>query len=103
MFAFYYQNGIGISDDKGKILKQLMVNAYEDVAITWSRKNDKVSYFDPDKKICCLFNLTNDSLEIFGIRFISCEPVNHYVLYNRALTINLIYFFNKMIHYSNSS
>jgi hypothetical protein len=86
MFAFYNQNGIGVSDDKGRIIKQIMVNAFEDVAITWSKKDDRVSYFDPDKKICYLFNLINDSLEIFGdsIYHPMWNPQNHYVLYNRA-------------------
>jgi len=86
MFAFYDQNGIGISNDNGKIIKQLMVNAYEDVAITWSKKDDKVSYFDPEKKICYLFNLANDSLEIFGdsIYHPMWNSENNYVLFNRA-------------------
>ena len=90
MFAFYDQNGIGISNEKGKIIKQLMVNAFEDVAITWSKEDDKVSYFDPDKKICYLFNLTNDSLELFGdsIYHPLWNPVNDYVLFNRASAEN---------------
>lgn len=88
MFAFYNKDGIGISDEVGKVVKRIMVNAFQDAAITWSKNDDKVSYFDPDKKICYLFNLTNDSLEIFGDSIF--HPLwnreNDYVLYNRALS-----------------
>ena len=86
-FAFYDRDGIGISDDQGKVVKQIMVNAFQDAAISWSKNDDKISYFDPDKKICYIFNLTNDSLEIFGDSIF--HPLwnrkNNIVLYNSAL------------------
>ncbi len=86
MFAFYDIEGIGIADENGKVIKQIAVNIFEDVAITWSKKDDKLSYFDPDKKICYLFNLTNDSLELFGnsIYHPLWNPKNDLLIFNRA-------------------
>lgn len=86
MFAFYNGDGIGISDDKGKFIKQISVNIFEDAAITWSKNDDKLSYFDPDKKSCYLFNLKNDSLELFGnsIYHPLWNPKNDLLIFNRA-------------------
>jgi hypothetical protein len=86
MFAFYDRDGIGISDEKGKIIKQIAANVFEDAAITWSKNDDKVSFFNPEKKICYLFNLTNDSLEAFGdsVYHPLWNPKNDLILFNRA-------------------
>ncbi len=88
MFAFYDKDGIGIADLSNRIVKQIMVNAFKDAAITWSKNDDRVSYFDPEKGICYLFNLTNDSLEVFGDSIF--HPLwnlnNDYVLYNQTLS-----------------
>lgn len=87
MFAFYDRDGIAIADEKGKVIKQISVNTFQDAAITWTKNDDKVSYFDPEKKICYLFNLTTDSLEIFGdsIYHPVWSPKNNFLLYNQAL------------------
>lgn len=87
MFAFYDRDGIGIADASCKVIKQIAVNAFEDAAITWAKNDDKVSYFDPEKKISYLFNLKNDSLEIFGdsIYHPLWNPRNELVLYNQTL------------------
>lgn len=86
MFAFYDKDGIGISDEKGKIIKQFAVNTFKDAAITWSKKDDKVSFFNPEKEIGYLFNLTNDSLEKFGdsVYHPLWNPKNDLILFNRA-------------------
>lgn len=86
MCAFYDKDGIAISDEQGKILKRIAVNTFEDAAVTWSKNDDKVSYFDPDKKVCFLFNLSNDSIEVFGdsIYHPLWNLKNDFVLYNQA-------------------
>ena len=86
MFAFYDKDGIAISDVKGNITKRIEVSIFEDAAITWSKNDDKVSFFDPDKKVCFLFNLTNDSIEVFGdsIYHPLWNLKNDLVLFNKA-------------------
>lgn len=86
-FAFYDRDGIGVADASCKVIKQIAVNTFEDAAITWAKNDDKVSYFDPEKEICYLFNLENDSLEMFGdsIYHPLWNQSNELVLYNRAL------------------
>lgn len=88
MFAFYDRDGIGISDESGKVTKQIEVNTFKDAAITWSKNNDKVSFFNPENQICYLFNLTNDSLETFDdfVYHPLWNPRKDQLLFNRALS-----------------
>lgn len=85
MIAFYDKDGISISDEKGRIIKQISVNAFQDVAITWSFDDKKVSYFNSEKNSCFLFNIESDSLEIFGdsIYHPVWSPDNKWIMYNR--------------------
>lgn len=88
MAAFYTSEGINIADESGKVIKQIFVNTLNDAAITWSRDDDKISYFDPDKQKCFLFNLKNDSIEVFGDSIFHplWNPTKNYLLFNRALS-----------------
>lgn len=87
-FAFYNEDGIGIADVNRKLIKQISVDALNDAAITWSKNDDKVSFFGSEKMKCYLFNLLNDSLETFGDSILHplWNSSNDYVLYNHALT-----------------
>lgn len=88
MTAFYTETGINIADEKGKIIKQIFVNTLNDAAITWSRNDDKISYFDPEKHKCFLFNLSNDSIEVFGDSIFHplWNPKAELVLFNKAVS-----------------
>lgn len=88
MVAFYSPDGINIADEKGKVVKQIIVNTFTDVSITWSKNDDKISYFDPEKQKCFLFNLENDSIEVFGDSIFHplWKAGYEHVLYNKAST-----------------
>ncbi len=88
MAAFYTEHGINVADEKGKIIKQIFVNTLNDAAITWYRNDDKISYFDPEKRKCFLFNLANDSIEVFGDSIFHplWNPKIELVLFNKAVS-----------------
>jgi len=65
-YAFYNLQGIAVANDSGKIIKQMMVDAWEEVGITWSKEDSMISYYNLEKEKCNLFNLNNDSIIIFG-------------------------------------
>lgn len=85
-FAFYNAEGIGISDSSLKIIKQVYVEPWEDVTITWTQDDDKISFYNKKKEQCFLFNLSRDSIIEFGSKII--QPLwhlnNSIVLYNRG-------------------
>jgi hypothetical protein len=84
-FAFYNKGGIGIADTSGKIIQQVLVDPWEEVTITWSRDDSKVSYYDLKKEMCFFFNLAEEGVEEFG-KFIY-HPLSHKahnkILFNR--------------------
>jgi hypothetical protein len=65
-YAFYDYNGISIADKSGKLIKEIHVDAWQDVTITWSLNDEHVSFYNNEKDECFLFHLENDSLISFG-------------------------------------
>jgi hypothetical protein len=84
-FAFYNSKGIAISDSSGKIIKQILVDAWEDITITWSKDDEMISFYNPELDICYLFKLSNDSLMVFGdsIYHPLWNKKNDKILYNK--------------------
>lgn len=66
MFAFYNNNGIGVANEKGKIFKQIYVDAWNDVTLTWSKGDSLISFFRLEDMKCFLFNIINESVIFFG-------------------------------------
>ena len=85
-YAFYNNDGIGIADTSGKIINQVMVEAWPNVTITWSLDDSKISYYDIEKEKCFLFDLKNDSLITFGewIYHPLWHKNQNKILYNKA-------------------
>lgn len=95
MFAFYNKDGIGVSDKNGKIFKQIYVDAWNEVTLTWSNGDSLISFFRLDDMKCFLFNIKNESFVFFGDSVF--HPVwnkkNNMILYNKMRPDNtfLIY------------
>lgn len=84
-FAYYNSRGIAISDSTGKVIKQILVDAWEDITITWSKDDEMISFYNPELDICHLFKLSNDSLIVFGdsIYHPLWNKKNNKILYNQ--------------------
>lgn len=65
-FAFYTQEGIAIYDSSYKIKKELSLNVWTDVSITWLNNDSIISFFDTEKGSTVLFNIETDSIYIYG-------------------------------------
>ncbi|MHC1739305.1 MAG: hypothetical protein AB9882_14965 [Ignavibacteriaceae bacterium] len=65
-FAFYTQEGIAIFDSSYKLKKELSLNVWTDVSITWLNNDSIISFFDTEKESTVLFNIETDSLYIYG-------------------------------------
>lgn len=65
-FAFYTQEGIAIYDSSYKLKKELSLNVWTDVSITWLNNDSIISFFDTEKESTVLFNIETDSLYIYG-------------------------------------
>lgn len=66
LFAFYSQNGISIYDSSLNFVKEIEVEAWTDVSITWLKNDLAVSFYDLQKQICYLYFIFKDSVTQFG-------------------------------------
>jgi hypothetical protein len=91
-YAFYDFNGIGVVDNSGKLIKQIFVDAWQDVTITWSSNDEHLSFYNNEKDECFLFHLEKDSLISFGkgIYHPLWNKTNGNILYNER-TIDDLY------------
>ncbi|MBZ0200357.1 MAG: hypothetical protein K8H86_10850, partial [Ignavibacteriaceae bacterium] len=65
-YAFYSSPGISIADTSHKVIKEILIDPWEDVSITWSKDDSKISYFNNSTKKLFLFDLATDSVMTFG-------------------------------------
>ncbi len=87
MFAFYNQDGIAVYDSSGKLFKQVSVDPWTEVTITWMKNDSVISFYDIEKQTCYLFNLYMDSIYIFGKNIYHPLEQNNggKILYNKQL------------------
>jgi len=87
-FAFYTQEGIAIFDSSFKLRKELSLNVWTDVSVTWLKNDSVISFFDSEKESTVLFNIENDSLYIFGkdIYHPIWNPKSGDIIYNKILS-----------------
>ncbi len=84
-YAFYSSPGISIADTSHKIIKEILIDPWEDVSITWSKDDSKISYFNNSTKKLFLFDLATDSVMMFG-NFVFhplWNPSDNSILYNQ--------------------
>ncbi len=86
-FAFYNEGGIGIADINGTLLKQIYVDCWEDVSITWSKNDEHITYYKFETEKCYMFDIANETISLFG------DYVYHPLWHNNH---NMI-LFNKMM------
>lgn len=65
-FAFYNEDGIGITDITGKLLKQIYVDCWQDVSITWSKNDKHITYYKYETEKCYMFELETETVSVFG-------------------------------------
>lgn len=65
-FAFYTQEGIAIYDTVYKLKKELSLNVWTDVSITWLNNDSIISFYDTEKESTIFFNIEKDSLFTYG-------------------------------------
>lgn len=66
LFAFYSKNGISIFDSSLNFVKEIEVEAWTDVSVTWLKNDSAVSFYDLQKQICYLYFIFEDSIAQFG-------------------------------------
>jgi hypothetical protein len=85
--AFYNKDGIIIYDSIGKFLKQIEIEPWFDVSITWLANDSCISYYELKNQACKIFNLCTDSIWVFGDYIyhpVWC-PKNNWILFNKQL------------------
>lgn len=65
-FACYTGKGIGIVDSSGKTLKEIEVDPWTDMSVTWSENDESIYYYELVRQTCYRYDLHNDSLSVFG-------------------------------------
>jgi hypothetical protein len=85
-FAFYNKEGIGIADTTGRLIKQIFVEPWEEVTVTWYRDDTKISFFNLQKDKSLFFDLKEERIEEIGTGIY--HPLYHKasekVLFNRS-------------------
>ena len=87
LFAFYNHDGIAVCDSSGKLFKQISVDPWTEITITWMKNDSVISFYDIEKQTCYLFNLYSDSIYIFGKNIYHPIEQNNgdKILYNKQL------------------
>ncbi len=90
-YAFYSSSGISIADTSHKVIKEILIDPWEDVSITWSKDDTKISYFNLSTNKLYLFDLVRDSVSIIGdyIYHPLWNPSDGRILYNQKNENNL--------------
>lgn len=66
LFAFYSKNGISIYDSSLNFLKEIEVETWTDVSITWLKNDSAISFYNLQKQICYLYFIFEDSIAQLG-------------------------------------
>lgn len=90
-YAFYSSSGISIADTSHKVIKEILIDPWEDVAITWSKDDTKISYFNLATNKLYLFDLFKDSVSTIGdhVYHPLWNPSDRRILYNQKNEDNL--------------
>lgn len=83
LFAFYSKNGISIYDSSLNLFKELDVDAWTDVSITWLKNDSAISYYNLDKQTCYLYFIYEDSVTQFGEYVYHPLQFGSQVIFNR--------------------
>lgn len=91
MFAFYNKDGIIVYDSSKKFVKQIEVEPWTEVTITWSNDDSRISFYELKTQLCKIYDLKSDSIFVFG-SFVY-HPLwnrnNNLILYNKQLESGL--------------
>lgn len=82
LFAFYSKNGISIYDSSLTFIKEIEVEAWSDVSITWIHNDSAFTYYNLQKQMCYLYFIYKDSVAQFG------SHIYHPLQYGSELLFN---------------
>lgn len=97
-FSFYTRDGIAVFDSNYNAKKNLVLDVWTDVSVTWIKNDSIISFYDPKKESTIFFNIENDSLYSFGKEIFHpvWSKVTREIIYNKVLNNgNFAIFLNK--------